>query len=160
MISPNTYASWVECLKALNSNDFVDSEVYEALTNGSLAVDSIKPDFLNIMVEEINTYIDTCTRKFIRGLNESLESNDFVQIELLFTRLSKKLSISLFFENLDFLPKGFKDELSDSVRSQSQAFWNDTVRFLQNQLLEGANSDLEDVLFSVSRMKLFNHTNR
>ena len=34
-------------------------------------------------------------------------------------------------------------------------FWEDTITFLQNQSLDYSNSDLEDVIFLVKRIKLF-----
>ena len=62
---------------------------------------------------------------------------------------------SLFFENLFFLPKNFRKELSESVKTQIQKFWDDTVRFLYEQSLEFSNSELEDVLFLINRIHLF-----
>lgn len=67
----------------------------------------------------------------------------------------KDVSKSLFFKKLTFLPESFRLELEESVKEQMSNFWEATTKFLHNQSLEFSNSDLEDLLFLVNRIKLF-----
>ena len=48
-----------------------------------------------------------------------------------------------------------RSDLENSVKEQMSGFWEDTIKFLYEQSLEFSNSELEDVLFLVKRIRLF-----
>ena len=154
--APSTYQEWLDCLAVLRGTNVSGTGVYDALTAGSFTGTGVtKAALQRQIVDAINALLDNSAKRFIRNMNESIAFNELSQIELLFNRLKKDVKIALFFETLDFLPRDFRQELSDSVRKQMTDFWNGTVRFLYEQSLEHSNADLEDALFLIKRVKLF-----
>lgn len=153
---PATYQEWLDCLVVLKGINVYGTGVYDALVAGTfMGTDVTKAALQRQIVNSINAMLDNITKRFIRNMNDSITFNELSQIELLFNRLKKDVKVALFFETLDFLPKEFRNELSSSVRKQMSEFWNDTVRFLYEQSLEYSNSDLEDALFLIKRIKIF-----
>jgi len=154
--APTTYQEWLDCLVVLKGINVYSTGVYDALVAGSFTgTELTKAALQSQIVDSINAMLDNSAKRFIRNMNDSITFNELSQVELLFNRLKKDVKVALFFETLDFLPKEFRNELSSSVRKQMSDFWNDTVRFLYEQSLEYSNSDLEDALFLIKRIKLF-----
>ena len=73
----------------------------------------------------------------------------------LFKRFKKDVNKTMFFLSLSFLSDEFKDELYASITDQMTEFWDDTVDFLRQQAMDYSNSDLEDALFLIRRIRLF-----
>ncbi len=94
-------------------------------------------------------------KRFVKKLNECITFNELSELDLLFNRLKKDTHRALFFNKLDFLPLNFRKELSTSVEKQMNEFWDGTIRFLEQQSIEFSNSELEDALFLINRIKLF-----
>ena len=154
--APTTYQEWLDCLVVLKGTNVYSTGVYDALVAGSFTgTDVTKAALQRQIVDSINAMLDNSAKRFIRNMNDSITFNELSQIELLFNRLKKDVKVALFFEPLEFLPTEFRNELSSSVRKQMSDFWNDTVHFLYEQSLEYSNSDLEDALFLIKRIKLF-----
>lgn len=152
---PETYREWLDCLHLLRENDAYGVGVYDALAAGSFSgTESTRAALQKQMVDGVNAALDKSAKRFIRNMNDSLAFNEFSQIASLFYRLKRDVRAVLFFESLDFLPKEFREELSDAVKSQMLKFWNESTAFLYEQSLEVSNPDLEDVLFLVKRIKL------
>lgn len=154
--TPATYQEWLDCLAVLKGANVYSTGVYDALIAGSFTgTDVTKAALQRQIVDSINAMLDNSAKRFIRNMNDSITFNELSQIELLFNRLKKDVKVALFFETLEFLPKDYRSELSNSVRRQMSNFWNETVRFLYEQSLEYSNSGLEDALFLIKRIKLF-----
>jgi len=153
---PVTYQEWLDCLNMLEKTNAHNFEIYEALCSGIFSGTEVtKAALQKQIVDAINNILDNSAKRFTRNLNDSITFNELSQIELLFNRLKKDIKVTLFFENLAFLPKEFRNELSSSIKKQMLDFWNGTILFLHEQSLEYSNSDLEDALFLIKRIKLF-----
>ena len=109
----------------------------------------------NQMVDAINVVLNRIVKRFLKDFNEYLVFNELSQMDNLFKKLKKDINHVMFFLDLNFLSDDFKKELYNSVSEQMLVFWNDTIDFLQKQANEYYNSDLEDVLFLIKRIKLF-----
>lgn len=153
---PTTYQDWLICFDMMKNGSGADNEVFDAACKGSfVGSDLTKNALQKQIVETVNALLDKSVKRFIRNLNENIAFNELSQTELLFKRLKKDVAKSLFFTELTFLPKSFRNELEDSVKEQMSNFWKDTIKFLYDQSLEFSNSELEDVLFLVRRIRLF-----
>ena len=140
----------------MKNDPAADSEIFDIVGEGSFAGSDLTRNALQKqIVETVNAVLDRSVKRFIRNLNENIAFNEFLQTELLFKRLKKDVHRSLFFTRLSFLPKEFRAELETSVRDQMCRFWDDTIRFLYDQSLEFSNPELEDTLFLVKRIRLF-----
>ena len=154
--APTTYQEWLDCFEIMKQNPVRGNGVFEAVASGSfIGTEVTNGAMQKQVIETVNAVLDKSVKRFIKELNESIAFNDLLQIDILFRRLKQDIERSLFFENLFFLPKTFRKELSLSVKTQMQKFWDDTVRFLYDQSLEFSNSELEDVLFLIKRIHLF-----
>lgn len=154
--APSTYQDWLVCFDMMKNGSGADTEVFDAACMGSfVGSDLTKNALQKQIVETVNAFLDKSVKRFIRNLNENIAFNELSQTELLFKRLKKDVAKSLFFTKLSFLPKDFRSDLEDSVKEQMSGFWEDTIKFLYEQSLEFSNSELEDVLFLVKRIRLF-----
>lgn len=154
--APTTYQEWLDCFEIMKHNPVSGNGVFEAVASGSFTGTEVtKGAMQKQIVETVNAILDKSAKRFIKELNESISFNDLSQLDVLFRRLKRDIEKSLFFENLFFLPKTFRKELSESVKTQMQKFWDDTVKFLYDQSMEFSNSELEDVLFLINRIHLF-----
>ena len=143
--APSTYQDWLVCFDMMKNGSGADTEVFDAACMGSFVGSDLTK----------NAFLDKSVKRFIRNLNENIAFNELSQTELLFKRLKKDVAKSLFFTKLSFLPKDFRSDLENSVKEQMSGFWEDTIKFLYEQSLEFSNSELEDVLFLVKRIRLF-----
>ena len=152
--APATYQEWLSCLEQMKGRN--GREAFAAAAHGSFAGSELTLGALQKqIVETVNALLDQSVKRFLRRLNESIAFNELAQTELLFKRLRKSVHEILFFEELAFLPEAFRASLSEAVKTQMGAFWNKTVRFLEEQSLEFSNSQLEDALFLIRRIRLF-----
>ena len=154
--APTNYPQWLECLEAMKSGPVSGNDAFEAAATGSFAGTEVTLAALQKqLVETVNTLLDKSAKRFLRRINEAICFNDLSQMDVLFRHLKRDVHQTLFFEGLSFLPEPFRAELAQSVREQMQKFWDDTVKFLRDQTLENPNSQLEDVLFLIKRIHLF-----
>lgn len=153
---PSTYQDWLVCFDMMKNGSCADTEVFDAACMGSfVGSDLTKNALQKQIVETVNAFLDKSVKRFTRNLNENIAFNELSQTEMLFKRLKKDVAKSLFFTKLSFLPRNFRTELENSVKEQMSSFWEDTIKFLYEQSLEFSNSELEDVLFLVKRIRLF-----
>ncbi len=154
--APSAYQEWIDCLNLLKKRDVKSAEVYEALTAGSFAgTDTTLAALQRQILETVNASLDISAKRFIGKMNECIAFNELEQMDLLFHRLKRDIKVALFFEKLSFLPDTYRSELADSVKKQMADFWDRTVKFLYEQSVEFSNSDLEDALFLIKRIKIF-----
>lgn len=153
---PASYQEWLHCLEVFSKSSATRSEICAVLRQGTF---SGSPDITKSLCEQIvkaiNEYLDYNVKRFARNLNESIAFNEFLRLDLLFRRLKKDINAVMFFESLGFLPEAFREELKSSVKNQMSAYWKQTVLFLHNQALDFPDMQLEDALFLINRIKLF-----
>ncbi len=154
---PVNYQDWVNLFSKVKNEKNCDPEIFSALSRGSFPsmTERIEAPFKEQLCETVNIVLDRGVKRFIKELNESISFNDLSQVDILFIRLKKDVRRARFFESLHFLGEDFIKELTDSLKAQMSGFWNDTVSFLYEQSVEFSNSELEDALYTVKRMKLF-----
>ena len=154
--APVTYQEWLACLDMMKSGTEAGNAAFDAACMGSFAGSEVTRTALQRqIVETVNAVLNRSTRRFLKNLNDNIAFNELAQTELLFKRLKKDVNRVMFFTKLSFLPGEFRRELEESVREQMTRFWNDTVGFLCRQSVEFSNSELEDALFLIRRIKLF-----
>ena len=132
--APSTYQEWLACFDMIKNGTGADNELFEAVGMGTfVGSDLTKNALQKQIVETVNAFLDKSAKRFIRNLNENIAFNELCQTELLFKRLKKDVSKSLFFKKLTFLPESFRLELEESVKEQMSNFWEATTKFLHNQ---------------------------
>jgi hypothetical protein len=154
--SPGTYQEWLSCFDYLRESSAVDEGTVELIKNGSfVSSGQMMAAFQTQLMETINTMLNKRVGRFIKDLNRAIEFNELEDIAFLYVKLRNETGKCLFFENLNFLDVGFRRELIDSIKQQVTSCWNSTLRFLRQQSVEYSNSGLEDALFLIYRIKLF-----
>lgn len=154
--APSTYQDWLDCFAQIKDGPLSGSEDAHALSLGSFAGTSAMRAALERQITDtVNAVLDRSAKHFARDLNECMLLGEFAQAEGLFRRFKREVQRAAFFLELSFLPEEFRSELYRSMRRQMTAYWNDTVRFLQDQVMEYADPDLEDALFLIRRIQLF-----
>ena len=145
--APSTYQEWLDCFERMKEVPLSNNRDLEVL--------SLLITFERQMVDTVNVVLNKSTKRFMRDLNECIAFNELAQVDVLFKRLKKDIHKATFFVNLSFLPNSFKTELYRSVTEQMTMFWDNMIAFLQQQANDFSNSDLEDALFLIRRIKLF-----
>lgn len=154
--APSTYQDWLDCFARMRELPLSGNRDFEVLALGSFSGTSAMQAALERqMVDTINVVLNKSVKRFVRDLNECIAFNELAQVDVLFKRLKKDISKTMFFLNLSFLSGEFKDELYTSITNQMTGFWDDTVGFLRQQAMDYSNSDLEDALFLIRRIRLF-----
>ncbi len=157
---PTSYEEWLDCFDLLKTCSFLDKEVFEIISRGSFVIKGyIAFQFKQKLVDTINEMLNMRIKQFLKELNMYLSLNDLSDIAPLFIKFRNEVRKCLFFLDLDFLDDKFKRDLESSIRTQTEQFWIDTIVFLKKQTLEHTNSDLEDSLFQINRLKLFTQAN-
>lgn len=154
---PVNYQEWLAFFSRIKNERNCEAGVFEALSKGSLEdmTPNIEEAFKNQLVETVNIILDRSAKRFVKEMNESITFNDLCQMDVLFIRLKRDVKRARFFEGLSFLSVDFRGELSASLKKQMSEFWNSTVKFLYEQSVEFSNSQLEDALYTIRRIKLF-----
>lgn len=156
---PVTYENWLNCFDLLKSSLSYNSEIVEIIKKGSFTnTGYIAGQFNNKLADAITEMLNKRISRFVKDLNMLIAFNELSDIVPLFAKLRNQFKNCLFFLDFDFLDSAIKFELEQSVKNQTKKFWNDTVSFLNGQTLEYSNVDLEDSLFLIRRIKLFDET--
>lgn len=154
--APSTYQDWLDCFARMKELPLSRNRDFEVLALGSFSgTNAMRAALERQLVDTINTVLNKSVKRFVRELNESIAFNEMTQVDVLFKRLKKDINRTMFFLNLSFLSNEFKDELYVSITEQMTGFWDDTINFLQHQAMNYSNSDLEDTLFLIRRIRLF-----
>lgn len=154
--APVTYQDWLDCFEHMKEAPLSGNEDFEILALGSFSgTGAMQAALERQMAEAINAVLNKSVKRFVRDLNEHIAFNEPTHIDVLFKRLKRDVNKTMFFLKLPFLSSQFKSELHKSITDQMTIFWNDTVRFLRQQAEETSNSDLEDALFLIRRIRLF-----
>jgi len=153
---PATYEQWLRCFDLLRLSTSVDSSVAMTIANGSLAGKGyIIEKFHQKLADTITEMLNKRFAWFVKDLNMLLNFNELLDIAPLFVKLRNQLEICLVLTRLSFLEADIQASLALSVRTQAQKFWGETVGFLQRQSVEVDSSDLNDSLFLIRRINLF-----
>ena len=154
--APRTYQQLLDCLSALSGTAADRSSVCAAMAQGSFAGSpAALVGLQEQMLLSIRNTLTRVTKRFLRELNDSLSFHDFTQTEVLCRRLRRDVQAVLFFRELEFLPQSYRDQLLGSITAEMTGFWDRVCRFLQQQVLEYPDPDLEDAVFLIGRIKLF-----
>ena len=153
---PTTYEDWLVCFDFLKSSPSVDNSIAMTIAKGSFVNRGyIAAQFHQKLTDTINEMLNKRIARFLKDLNMLISFNELSDIVPLFVKLRDEVDKCLFFRELDFLDKEIKRELEQSIKTQVEKFWNDTVNFLKRQTLEFSNEELEDSLFLIRRIRLF-----
>ncbi len=153
---PSTYGEWLNAFDYLKSKSSVDDKVIQRISKGSLrGNDKVHASFQVQLIETINKMIDLRVRKFRNDINRCIELNELSDIPALFLNLKNEIRKCFFFSQLDFVVEDIRNELQQSIEKQISVFWEETTKFLHEQAMEYSNSELEDALFHIGRMRLF-----
>ena len=154
--APSTYQDWLDCFARMRELPLSRNRDFEVLALGSFSgTSAMQVALQRQMVSTINTVLNKSVKRFVRDLNECIAFNELAQVDALFKRFKKDVNKTMFFLSLSFLSDEFKDELYASITDQITEFWDDTVDFLRQQAMDYSNSDLEDALFLIRRIRLF-----
>lgn len=154
--APSTYQDWLDCFARMKEVPLSGNGDLEVLALGSFAGTSAMQAALERqMVDTINAVLNKSVKRFVRDLNECIAFNELAQVDVLFKRLKRDIHKTTFFLELSFLSSDFKNELYQSITDQMTGFWDDTICFLRQQAMDYSNSDLEDALFLIRRIRLF-----
>lgn len=154
--APSTYQDWLDCFARMKEVPLSGNGDFEVLALGSFAGTSAMQAALERqMVDTINAVLNKSVKRFVRDLNECIAFNELAQVDVLFKRLKRDIHKTTFFLELSFLSSDFKNELYQSITDQMTGFWDDTICFLRQQAMDYSNSDLEDALFLIRRIRLF-----
>ena len=154
--APSTYQDWLDCFARMKEVPLSGNGDLEVLALGSFAGTSAMQAALERqMVDTINAVLNKSVKRFVRDLNECIAFNELAQVDVLLKRLKRDIHKTTFFLELSFLSSDFKNELYQSITDQMTGFWDDTICFLRQQAMDYSNSDLEDALFLIRRIKLF-----
>lgn len=155
--APNTYQEWLHCFDVLKQNAVNVRDMLDAIALGHFTgTDQTCSALQKQVVETVNAILDKSAKRFVKELNDCIVFNDFTEIEIIFRRLKRDVNgKAMFFDKMLFLPRSFRDELGQSVKTQMQMFWDETVTFLQRQSLECSNSELDDAVYLLKRIHLF-----
>lgn len=150
---PKTYQEWLACFAYFKKNK-ISKEHIIILSKGSLQCNhQIIAKLETHIINLLNEMIDIRTKGFIKQLQMSLESNDIDEITLLFKKYCNDIKLCLFYEKMEFMPVGFKHELSSVIQKQTSEFLQSVLKHLARQAEESNNDELENVLFQIRRIK-------
>ena len=153
---PVTYEDWLNCFDMLKSGSSVDNGTITAVARGSFVNKGyIAAQYQQRLTETINEMLNKRISRFVKDLNLLISFSELSDIVPLFVKLRNEVNKCLFFTRLGFLDNNVKRELENSVKTQMEEFWDNTIVFLQRQALEFTNTDLEDSLLLIRRIKLF-----
>ncbi len=154
--SPKTYADWLDCFEVLCKRNVTRTEL-QLLREGTCTASAGSVEYLEKqLVKTINAMI----KRYIHAFNKELEMrgmyNDYDNLYQLFVTLANRLSGCLFFTELDFMSVAFRDELRVSVVGETKRFWKMMTDSIYSQCIDLNSTTLEDELYMIKRIKLFN----
>lgn len=152
---PKTYGDWIDCFYIL-CHKKVSKRELEFLHKGEcIAFDEMSEFFEKNLIQTINTMIKRSIKIFNKELELYLMYNEYDNIHHLFIELANSFKVTLFFRNFDFLSQNFRLELQNSIIEETTKFWNLVIKNMYKQCVENNNLCLEDELYMIKRIKLF-----
>lgn len=157
--APSAYQDWLILFEFLKTKAALEADALELLSQGTFTGSrQMMTAFHNQLTDTINEMLNKRIKVFIKELNLLIELNELADIVPLFRQLRNELQRCLFFKRLWFLDEEVRTALTASVEGQVIEFWSNTVRFLQKQNLEYHHAELEDALFLINRIRLFDQS--
>ena len=151
---PQTYAAWLLCFEELGTRP-LKAEEWAYIGQG-ICTDATSVPFLQErIVEVVNAMLKRITHTFERDVQQYIEEEGCEELYRLFASLAMKLQEALFFESMTVLPSVYRQELAASVRNECRSYWSAWLRSLQNSCMESGDYRLEDQLFMIRRIPLF-----
>ena len=152
---PQRYAQWLECFNILRSR-FIDAEEYAVLCSGSCEDSAVTLSYFEEqLIETVNVMLLRSIRAFERELGLYSACGEIENLHIPYVRFAGRARKCMFFTGLDFMSERFRKELTDSLRSETERFWKRACRSLYDACTEQHNELLEDELYLVRRMRLF-----
>lgn len=150
---PRDYQQWLACFNHLRSFP-MDAEVLRLMEQGELnRLDRRMTDqFLTRLDELVRQLLRAHIDRFMKDLDQLLESGDLEGLEIRAGRFSRRLGQCLFFEQVAFLPDDTRRQLSEGYRTQIHAFWQRLVRALEQQAEDARSGDLEELAYRIRRI--------
>lgn len=152
---PQTYVDLLNCFDILKSKN-IDKETFNLLVSCNCHVPQSAVAILqDELIKTINIMLNRCIKEFRKDFQMSLDYSEFENIYNVFTHLAVKLKYCLFFSEYKFLDEKFVEELYISYQKQVKSFWSKTVNSIYQQCIEESNLILENELYMIKRIHLF-----
>ena len=154
---PKRYEEWLECLQALQDCPWEAISICDQMRKGVFPglESSLLPSFQKRILNCVNQMLENAVMTFSHQCREALEVADFSMLDLLFKRLAVQIRVSLFFNELVFLPEEFRLSTKQSLQEKMTTFWNNTLNTLKHDALENGAPELEDTVEAIKRIQLF-----
>lgn len=153
--APESYADWLEWLRVLRSRELTPEERALLKCGCCTDVSGAMPYIEQQVIETVNCMLSRCIRLFRRDLDAAEMYGDWDGFYLAFRKLAGRMERCLFFLQMTFLPREFRQSLYDSVREETGKFWRARLTELRRQCMESSQPALEDQLYMISRLRLF-----
>ena len=152
---PTDYNSWLEYLDSLESGYSYDG-FEEVLVKSSCPEYRGIKSYLHQRIEKtVNAIINSCIKDLHRNVTKYVEGNEISGMHILFKRFAKRIEKCMFFCYIPFLDGDYKKELFEAAKSETYKFWNAMLASVKADVLNNNNTLLEEELFLIERITLF-----
>ena len=152
---PQVYAEWLDCFRILRQRELTDAEWTHLRCGRCSDAESVLSGVETQTVETVNAMTARAIRMFHQALEDAEMFQDMDAIYTAFRRLARQFEGCAFFAGLPFLPAAFRQELLGSLRQNAGAFWENCVQSMYRQCMDQNNVRLEDQLYMIRRIRLF-----
>ena len=150
---PEDYREWLLCFDGIRKNPG-DLSLLGRMREGSLPPLSgnLLDSFMTRLDETVRTLISSRKDRFLRDLEEALETGDLDSAEICAIRFCSDTGACFFFEKLSFLPEKERAALSDGYDSQLRSFWERLLDTVERDADEQGSIALEDLAYIYRRL--------
>ena len=153
--APEYYADWTVWFRTMKCRNLNRSEL-ELLRLGVCMDLAGSLEYLEKQTAEtLEVMLNRCYRLFRKDLTDIEIYNDTGALYTAFQKLAGRFSQCSFFMQMTFLPQEFRTELLDALRKEACSFWEKRITDLRKLCMEEGNSELEDQLYLIRRIRLF-----
>lgn len=152
--APKNYADWISCFDIMQ-NSLIDREEFIFLKNGTCGdIDNVIQYFEIRLVKTINFMIRKYIKNFRREFSLCVDFNDYECIHRHFISFANRINDCLFFTELNFLSRDFRNELLWSVMNETTKIWKSMLDSLYFKCIDGTPV-FEEQMLMIKRIRLF-----
>jgi len=154
--APKTYMEWLECLDLMQKAPRNIAELEMLLRAGSFngsktVLSSLEQQIMNT----INAILTKAVERLSATVNVCFEDNSYYAMIQDYKVFKRTVLATLFFEDLPFLPKQFREDLKESISAQMVEFDRTFKEELKNAAIDNPGTEFESAVTMINYIRLF-----
>ena len=153
MRPPENYSDWLICFEMIEKGKISDEQLM-LLKKGTCSDFQFSQQYFCVQLEKtVNVILNKSIKSFNRKIKMQQLYHGESHMYSAFVRFENDSGKCLFFMELEFLPRSYREELFQSVKGETQRFIDTACKNIYKQCIKENNTALYDEIRLIKRIR-------